>query len=341
MKPDQLNDPPQFDTSLYVKQDHFKTLPQVDAVLLDVDGVVLDVSESYRVVISQTVQFYATNVMNLQDTGTLLQLEEIELFKLAGGFNSDWDLANAAVALVIAKHAQSGAEDTSTLREQEPGWAEFVAESKRRGGGPQGVEAFILERLTPRQRRDFANGWKPDLVTQMFQEMYAGDDMCRQLYGFDPQHIHGEGLYKNETVLLDAALLPPQVKVGVLTGRNQTETQLAMRIARLAIPSSAWQTADDGPLKPDGRALVHLRDKVDFRYGVYIGDTMDDLLVVQNYREQKGSGRAKILSCIVLSGPAGDKHRRLFLEAGADIIAPDANTFLQYLNTVKKRGTNR
>jgi HAD superfamily hydrolase (TIGR01548 family) len=328
-------------SELYIKQELIKTLPQLDAVLLDIDGVVLNVSQSYRLVIAETTQYFATEVMKLEDTGPLLQPQDIELFKLAGGFNSDWDLTNAAVALVIAKQARSGATDTAALRAQSPTWEEFTSECKRRGvttpSGLPAAEATILELLTPRERRDFAAAWHPKLITQFFQEMYGGD-ACNDLYGFEPTHIHTDGYYKRETVIMDPDLLPRGVKVGVLTGRTQSETRLALRIAGLTdrIASSAWVTEDDGIRKPDGGALLLLRQKMEFRYGVYIGDTMDDLRVVQNYREMKGSGKAKILSCIAMSGPSGDTHRRLFLEAGAEIVAPDVNTILQYLKHVMK-----
>src|SRR4028119_903171 len=111
-------------SELYVKQETIKTLPQLDALLLDVDGVILDVAQTFRVVAAQVTQWYATNIMKLRDTGPLFMPHECELFKNAGGFNNDWDLTNAVVALVIAKHAQSGAEDTATLRAQSPAWDE-------------------------------------------------------------------------------------------------------------------------------------------------------------------------------------------------------------------------
>jgi len=323
-------------SELYIKQDLIKSLSQVDAILLDIDGVVLDVSQSFRVVIEATTQYYATEVMKLLDTGPLLPASETELFKLAGGFNSDWDLTNAAVAFVVAKHAQSGALQTGALREQAPSWEEYTAELKRRGGGLAAAEAAILEMLTPHQRRDFARGWHPKLVTQLFQETYAGEGACRQLYGFDPEHIHSEGYYQRERVILDAALLPPRLKIGVLTGRTRSEAQVALQMAGLTerIPEATWVTEDDGVRKPDGRTLLLLRDRLDFRFGIYIGDTMDDHRTVFNYRELKGSGRAKILSCTALSGPSGATHRRLFLEAGSEIVTPDANFLLQYLNQV-------
>lgn len=328
---------------LFVRQEIIKTLPQLDAILLDVDGVILDVAQTFRVVAAEVTQWYATQIMKLHDSGPLFQPQECELFKNAGGFNNDWDLTNAVVALVIAKHAQSGAEDTAAIRAQGPSWEAYCAELKRRGAASSGpgleaAEKYILEMLTPPQRRDFAHAWNPKLVTRLFQEMYGGDAACRQLYGFAPEHIHGDGYLEQEPVLIDPALLPTKTKTGVLTGRIKTETQIALERAGLSgrIPEAAWVTEDDGVRKPDGRTLALLQERLGFRLGVYIGDTLDDLRVVQNYRETRAAGRARVFSCLVLSGPAGASNRRLFLEAGAEVVAPDVNAVLNYLGSVLK-----
>ncbi|HEY0073129.1 MAG TPA: hypothetical protein VGB77_03435, partial [Abditibacteriaceae bacterium] len=265
-----------------------------------------------------------------------LQTGETELFKMAGGFNSDWDLTNAVVALIVAKQAQTSADNTLTIREAELSWDDYTQAIKRRGGGLKAAEAVILEYLTPSERRDFATRWNPKLVTQLFQEMYAGDGTCRALYGFDPEHIHGEGYYKNEKVILDANLLPAKLKIGIVTGRTDSETRLALKMAGLTqrIPESNWITEDSGVRKPDGRTMLQLREKMSFRYAIFIGDTIDDHQTVLNYRELKGSGKAKIVACTSLSGPSGAKHRQFFLEAGAEIVTPEANMLLQYLNQI-------
>ena len=323
-------------SDLFIKQSLVKSMNTVDALILDIDGVVLDVSGSFRVAIAQTAQFYATNFMEVDDTGPVFDVADGELFKMVGGFNSDWDLTNAVVALLAAKQAISGAKDTESLRGQEPTWAQFTEQIRRRGGGLVAAEKWILDTLNATQRRDFTRALKPKLVTQIFQEFYAGDGSCRALYGFEPEYIHGEPLYKRETVLLDVALLPKGLKLGVVTGRTRSEARLALKMSQLAglIPEAHWITEDDGVRKPDGRTMLRLLEQMPFKHAIYVGDTMDDHKTVINYREVNGSGKAKITACTALSGPSGEKHRQLFLEAGAEIVTPDVNMLLQYLNTV-------
>ena len=56
------------------------------AILFDMDGVLVDVSESYRKAIQETVKFF---------TGKSALLAEIQALKEKGGFNNDWDLTEA------------------------------------------------------------------------------------------------------------------------------------------------------------------------------------------------------------------------------------------------------
>ncbi len=325
-------------SELFIKQELFKILPTIDAVLFDIDGVLLDVSQSFRAAICDTLQHYAVHHLELKSNYPLLTPEETEFFKFAGGFNDDWDLTNAAVMLIAAKLTKTPARDTQSIHEVAPTWREYTDAIKRAGGGLARAEGVILELLTPHQRRDFARAVNPKLVTQLFQEFYAGDDACRDLYGFEPEYVHGEGYYKSETVLINPELLPARLKYGVVTGRSSAETRLALSQAKLLqkIPASAWITPAIGPKKPDGRTLLAAREALDFKNALYIGDIMDDLQTVFNYRELKGAGKARIAGAIALSGPSGELHKRQFLEAGADIVTPDVNTLLEYLKAVVK-----
>lgn len=325
-------------SELFIRQEVLKNLPALDCILFDMDGVLLDVSLSFRAAIVDTTQFYITNQLELEDTGNLIEPEETELFKFAGGFNDDWDLTNAVVAFLIGKWAQSGAKDTKTLREFGPDWLEFTTSLKRKGLGLPGAEGYILEMLKPGERREFARAWNQKLVTRLFQEFYGGDSACRDLYGFDPEYVHDEGFYKREKVIIKPELVPTNLKTGLVTGRFRGEAKLGLHHARLTnkFPENGWVVPDSGFKKPDGRTLLLAREKLDFKLGLFIGDIMDDLQTVFNYRELKGSGKARIYSAIVLSGPSGDKHKREFLEAGADIVAPDVNFLLEALGNIAK-----
>ena len=262
-------------------------------------------------------------------------MDDIDGFKMAGGFNSDWDLSVAAVALILAKHAISGATDTTALREQAPSWDEWTKELKRKGGGPVVAEQSLLQMMDSNQRREYALKVNAKRVVQLCQEIYAGDDACEMLYGFEPEILHDEGLYNQEKVILDKNFLP-NLPLGILTGRTLSETKMAMKMARLQIPQEHWITETDGIRKPDGHTLLMLQERMKFKNAVFIGDTWDDWQTVVNYRTLKGAGRARVSGCMALAGANAAQHRRTFLEAGTEILTPNANTFLAYLKHVLK-----
>src|SRR3954471_12646128 len=59
-----------------------------DLLIFDMDGVLVEVSESYRETIQQTVQHF---------TGTRVERETIQEWKNRGGWNDDWALSHALI----------------------------------------------------------------------------------------------------------------------------------------------------------------------------------------------------------------------------------------------------
>ena len=58
------------------------------ALLFDMDGVLVDVTHSYRLAIKQTAEAFL---------GRGVDLKEIQSYKNRGGFNDDWDLTEAII----------------------------------------------------------------------------------------------------------------------------------------------------------------------------------------------------------------------------------------------------
>jgi hypothetical protein len=75
----------------------------IDALIFDMDGVLMDVSESYRAATRQTTQIYFEICVGLAPfAGDLVARDDIAAFKFAGGFNNDWDLTTALVKYFLS-----------------------------------------------------------------------------------------------------------------------------------------------------------------------------------------------------------------------------------------------
>src|SRR4030042_900846 len=75
----------------------------MDILIFDMDGVLIDVSRSYRNTIQRTIQIYIENCLGFErNSGDRVTDEEISLFKSTGGFNNDWDLTSGLLLYLLS-----------------------------------------------------------------------------------------------------------------------------------------------------------------------------------------------------------------------------------------------
>ena len=75
----------------------------LDVLIFDMDGVLIDVSRSYRKTIQRTIHIYLETCLGFQRSrGDWIMDEEISLFKSVGGFNNDWDLTSGLLLYLLS-----------------------------------------------------------------------------------------------------------------------------------------------------------------------------------------------------------------------------------------------
>jgi HAD superfamily phosphatase len=127
-------------------------------LVFDMDGVLVDVTESYRETIARTVEHF---------TGVKPTNEQIQDWKNQGGFNDDWKLSHFAVTEAgvdaafetVKAHFQKlfngSGEESLMLREQwiaRPGMLEELAQDYRFAiftGRPRDEAQMTLDRFAP------------------------------------------------------------------------------------------------------------------------------------------------------------------------------------------------
>jgi len=293
-----------------------------EIIVFDIDGVLIDTSRSFRCAVSRTVQYYMTEILGYKDTGILIEPEEVQLFKLAGGFNDDWILSQSAILFFLYKGLKYELGDTGSIRLALPSLIEFTgAISSYKDGGLEktrrylaGLDGDILNKAEEKLDRS--------LVIRIFQEIYAGSDYVERLYGSKPILGREEGLWKNERVILDKSLLLEDVFYGIYTGRTASETQLALEILKLDIPSGAIVTMGSSIAKPDPKGLEIIREYYKKGILAFVGDSMDDVLSAIN---------AKAIPVAI----ANDKISRERLSHHTSLIFSDVNEYLRYLRGSK------
>jgi len=228
---------------------------QVDAVVLDIDGVLVDVADSYRRAIIESVERVCDKTIDR---------DAIQLFKDAGGFNNDWELTDAAALYVARREGLSGWMSRPSPVGSPRGGAGLTlrrssssaTSPSRAGAGPRPVGY----RATP---RDVSGA-----VPRRGAVPRAGGRRPRCRRG---GYIHDEPtLVEPETI----ADLTDRFDVGVLTGRPAAEAEIALERVGLDVPEDRRFTMDDWEEgKPHPRALVTLAERFDADRIAFIGDT--------------------------------------------------------------------
>jgi HAD superfamily hydrolase (TIGR01548 family) len=334
---EKLNSDYLFQKNIILNKKILDELSRVDTLVFDIDGVLIDVRESFGKAVCQTVQFYFKEILSFQGSQNLIIPGEIEYFKMAGGFNNDWDLTSAVVLFYLMKTRENNLKDVDELRSREPDIKTFATEILPSGGGL--AEVVDLVEKDKYVKAETFNLWDKDLITKIFKEIYAGEEYCFNIYKFNPSLIKAEGLIKKERIIIDKNKKDflQNFSLGILTGRN-------VREARVALERLGWDgtiskekivTADDGVVKPHPQGLKKIADSLRTKLGIYVGDTWDDLITVKNINKE--DRETKFLSAIVL-GEEFDlrsKSVKFYLNEEVDLLAQDVNSILYYLERVK------
>jgi HAD superfamily phosphatase len=314
---------------IWLNSNQTSLISQIDSIILDIDGVVIDVSASFRVAISQTVQLYLKRDIGFTGEAIAVLPSESQLFKLAGGYNNDWDLSCAAIMFYLAKSELLNTEDLNLLRTQGMTLEEFTAAAGRAGGGMHGAMTVLFPLLDKRKREKTEARLDREKIERLFQELYGGVDYCKRLYGHKPKFNKRKGLLNEERIMLDRSFLEPFMpKVGVLTGRTKEEAAIGLERAGLSdliAPEAVFYDSGHDPdmRKPRPAALHKLAAKPDGAVTLYIGDVMDDLLTVKNANVDPAAP-CVFLSAIIVN-PLRRDEAALFMKEGADIVSLDVN----------------
>lgn len=318
-------------------------LNSLDAIIFDIDGVLVDVCNSYPSAVPLAVQYYFNGILNISGSSSLVNVEDGALFKMAGGFNNDCDVANGCVSYGLMKLlcADEGSRPTmQVLSAAEPSIEKFTASIKQLGGGLDNTLTYIRDKLGKKKFHKFQSLYKPEIVKKIFMEYYAGNDFCHTFFGHEPKYYRGTGFVGREVYLLKPSLLEnlvnKDIALGVLTGRNSAEANYVLtRMGLDRIIQPGFIVVDEGslPSKPDPSGMVLLRKRMRFNRGLYVGDNPDDWNTVLNFRNLL-KNKNELLGCMVETGAKNNKQLvSWFEESQVDYLARDVNWLIKAIQT--------
>jgi len=320
------------ENNILIKKETFPLLAEVDTIIFDIDGVLVDVSSSYYQTIIDTVQYYFHHIVNMTGKANLVDKQTINHFKMIGGFNDDWELSAAAVLYYLWKMEEYHLKSLEELKNNLPMIDQFINKNLAGGGGLPKLTTWIKKKSSFSDKIFLL--WNKEKIFQIAKEFYAGEKYCFRLYHFYPSIVgNGEGNIEKEIILIKPEIIEKLKKhhAGILTGRSKVETRFIIE----QINQGFWLkpemvvTSEDNIKKPSPDGLRYLLEKSQSKLGLYIGDTMDDLLTVRNLNQQHK--KRYCLSALVLGRDFVDNknQKEHYLKNDVDILAEDVNQIIK------------
>jgi hypothetical protein len=307
------------------------------------DGVIMDVSASYRDVVRRTAGLFFQPARGAEKLpNPLFELADLAAVKQSGGLNNDWDLTFEVINLLFSQVINPGYDENGdpwkryreTISRCHVGsMAEYLQSTDRPLSSllnQQGCNKDpFIESL---YKGDVGSG---NIIKQIFQEIYLGEQLFRSTYTMNPAVYRGDGFILREKVMIDRKFLQELTAHNVLaiaTGRPRAEAEYPLNHFNLNQYFAKILTLDDclieekRILEKEGRTvslskpnpfMLNAMAKIfrePFDRFYYIGDMPDDMLAagaaVPNY----------IAIGILLTAPDKESLKRNLTAAGADYI---------------------
>jgi len=340
---------------------------KVDAIATDVDGTLIDITDSYNKAICETVNFFLKKLIDLTIPKKTIR-EVTQKLRLTGGFNNDWDTTYTIIMGVLAKlDTDTLAYITRSLRDPCIPENPIVTvkkldynESLRRildfadSRGLKSIEEGLQRVLEPvkyeylKQIRRFLG--YPDkldnsLLASIFDELYYGSELYTKITGQPPLLNVKHGLIENEEVIVEEDTLQflkakVKGKLGITTGRSRIATEFILgdlldrffhKEALIFIEDILRRERNIDPsivLKPSPYTLkLCLKALSPYTVALYIGDSAEDAIMVQRVNSE---GERVVFIGVYRYTIDPERAIKTFMELNAIAIIPTINE-LRYL----------
>ena len=315
-------------------------------IVFDMDGVLIDVSRSYRDTVRQTARLFFKDAPAYKELPEpLFSLTDLASVKQSGGLNNDWDLSCLVINLlfnVIEKPLVYKSKDPWDRYQETIGQCDLSALIEFLESTQKPLSA-LLQRAGKTKNRFIYGLYAGDvgsgnIIKQIFQEVYLGKDLFKATYGIHPRFYHNEGFIHREKLLIEPGILDELAKNNILaiaTGRPRVEADYPLNLFGLSKYFSKVMALEDcleeeerikrkegkkvSLSKPDPFMLDAIAaDQSNPVVGYfYIGDMPDDMSAAKRSEAgYKGIG-------LVTSAPDKASLKKELQQAGADYIIED------------------
>ncbi len=313
---------------IYIDNSGIDVLNEIDAVIFDCDGVLIDVSKSYDLAILKTTQYALENFAKINDAIDI-DFKIIDGFKSTGGFNDEVDLTYAAIiSLVAAKKLEK--DQTSFI---------FDVIKNADSSGILSVEKYLENQVNIsdiKKQLSYPGAHHENPLYQIFDQLFYGPELYQKLFK-NSSKFSESGLIEQDDVILNNLLIEQlqkkfDSKIAIVTGRGKESISYSLKtlLEKFDLKNSVFLEDESRELaKPNPQSLLDSIKGMNSVSTLYVGDSMEDFIMA-NKATDLGS---KTIFCGIIGTSKNPQEKlELFNQNEAILVLDSINLLPKVLN---------
>ena len=313
---------------IYIDDSFNSVLPNIDSIIFDCDGVLIDITKSYDETIIKTVQYVLENFAKINDM-IKVNFEIIDRFKATGGFNDEVDLAYAAIISFVA----------AKKLEKDPMKFIFTVIENSDSSGIKSVENFLKKQTDISiiiDQLSYPGSHKENILYQTFDQLFYGPELYLKLFQ-NPSKFSEPGLIENDDVIFNDNLSDKLQKkfskqISMVTGRGKESVSYSLKhlLEKFDLKNSVFLEDESRELaKPNPQALLNSITGMNSQSCLYVGDSMEDFLMA---KKATVLGHNTIFCGIIGTSKNPQEKLKLFEQNDAILVLDSINLLPKVLN---------
>ena len=328
-----------------VSQSQLELLNSVDCALFDIDGVLVDVRNSYSLAIKMTIEFITKLMIGTSFSRKLVPDTLLLKFKHTGGFNNEVDICYAIILALMSRSTNESLSDKRNFL--------FAVAENANETGISSVEKYLSTMSTPSHIEKL----KVDLVypapvgksllPTVFDEFFYGPALFQEQHDMKPLYYHGKPLIENDKMIINDRTLKIisqkfHGNIATISGRSRIAAQHTLRpLFKIFNPMASvfLEDEDRKHWKPNPYSIKKAMNCLGAKTAFYVGDSIEDLYMA---KQADRADEIKILFIGVYGCSVRPEETvRRFNESHADIVTKNVNSLFRLLDstdhTIHKR----
>ncbi len=316
---------------LFVSDKITQKIQKFDSIIFDCDGVLVDIRNSYDTAINKTISAIMKELFG-DDIDDIVTSKIHFGLKSVGGFNDEVAVVYAIIMTLVASKKSNIPFERLIIN----------VINNANESGINSIDAYFesqnIDLRELKSKLDYENSRKESYIHKIFNQLFYGPALYEEIFKEKSQFFQEPLIDLDEIVLDDNLMSKLQNRFGkkicTVTGRGIFAFSYSMKNFLNNFDMNSSVFLEDLPLemaKPNPKSLIESISTINSKCSLYIGDSMEDLLMVEKCKE---SGYDVSFCGIYGSTDEPESKYELFQKNKAPIILQSIQELPKALNLV-------